>query len=81
MKRVYAEAGFGNKEFLSTEIEEDNNENRVAGFILPEQVDDYYFRIWIFKVGLIISTKDGLKPFRKDRNKLKIIFGISGKSA
>ena len=47
MKKVFAEIGFGNESFLSTEIEEG--------------------------VGYGFEIK------HKDKNKLKILFGISGK--
>lgn len=34
MKRIFAEIGFGNETFLSTEIEEGENEYRIPEFIL-----------------------------------------------
>lgn len=78
MKKVYAEIGFGNDTFLSTEIEEDNNEYRLPKFIKPQKTDGYYFRIWIFKKVFILSTNKGFVIKNKDRNKLKIVFGVSG---
>ena len=78
MKRVYAEVGFGNDTFLSTEVEEGNHEDRIQGFILPEMIKGVYLRFWIFKRVLIISTNDGFEINTKERNKLKILFGISG---
>ena len=78
MKRIYSEIGFGNKTFLSTEIEENEKEYRKSKFITPNKIDDYYFRLWIFKKVLIISTKDGIKFTQKNKNKFKILFGIGG---
>ncbi len=78
MKKIYAEIGFGNEHFLSTEIEERNKEYRIKGFILPRKIKSFYFRLWIFKKVFVLSTKNGFEVMIKDRNKLKIIFGISG---
>jgi len=70
--------GFGNDSFFSTEIEEGDSEYRIPKFIKPQNTDEYYFRFWIFKKVFIFSTKDGFKIKNKDRNKLKIIFGLGG---
>jgi len=78
MKRIFTEIGFGNDTFLSTEIEEGNKEYRIPSFVLPKEIDDLYFRFWIFKKILILSTKDGVKIKNKERNKFKIIFGVGG---
>jgi len=78
MKRVYAEVGFGNESFLSTEVEEGNSEYRIRGFILPQKISGVYLRFWIFKKVFIISTNDGFEINTKDRNRLKILFGIGG---
>lgn len=77
MTKVFAEIGFGNESFLSTEIEEGETEYRIARFVLPKRIDGFYFRIWIFKKVFILSTNHGLQTKKKDRNKLKILFGIS----
>lgn len=34
MKKVFAEIGFGNDTFLSTEFEEENSEYRVPKFVM-----------------------------------------------
>lgn len=78
MEKVFAEIGFGNDTFLSTEIESDNKEYRVPKFINPKIIKGYYLRFWIFKRVFILSTNSGFKIRKKDRNKLKILFGISG---
>lgn len=78
MKKVFAEIGFGNESFLSTEFEEDNKEYRVPKFLKPKKVTDLYLRVWIFKTVFIASTKDGFKTSKKGKNKLKILFGIGG---
>ena len=80
MKNVYAEIGFGNDTFFSTEIEEGTHEYRVPRFIKPQKVLGCYIRIWLFKTVFSISTNRGFGIKKKDRNKLKIIFGISGES-
>lgn len=78
MKKIYAEIGFGNDDFLSTEMEEGDKECRVKGFILPEKVSGIYLRFWIFKKVFIISSKNGFKLQDKDKNKLKLLFGVQG---
>lgn len=78
MKTIYAEIGFGNETFFSTEIEEDEKEYRVAKLIFPKKIKDLYLRFWIFKKVFIFSIKDGFVIMNKDKNKLKILFGIRG---
>jgi hypothetical protein len=80
MKRTYAEIGFGNETFLSTEIEHGDKEYRLAGFLRPMFPDDYYVRLWIGKKVLIISTKTGIKIKKKERKAFKFLFGIGGNS-
>jgi hypothetical protein len=79
MKKVYAEIGFGNDTFINTEIEnEDDSEYRVPKFVKPPKVIGYYLRFWIFKKVFIFSTYKGFEIRTKDRNKLKILFGVAG---
>lgn len=78
MKKVYAEVGIGNDTFLSTEFEEGDNEYRVPKFVVPKKITELYFRFWIFKRVFALSTQSGLTTRKKDRNKLKILFGIGG---
>ncbi len=78
MKKVYAEIGFGNDTFLSTEIEEGDTEYRISRFITPKKVNEFYLRFWAFKKVLIISNMQGVKIKAKSKNKLKILFGIGG---
>lgn len=80
MKKVFAEIGFGNETFLSTEFEEGESEYRVPRFVVPKKIRDFYFRFWIFKTVFILSTNRGFEMKKKDRNKLKILFGISGEA-
>lgn len=80
MKKVFAEIGIGNDTFFSTEIEESDKEYRISSFLLPNKIKGFYFRFWIFKKVLILSTNDGLKISNKNRNKLKMLFGISGET-
>jgi len=80
MKNVFAEIGFGNDTFLSTEFEDGDSEYRVPKFVIPNKILGFYFRIWIFKKVFILSTNDGFETNKKDRNKLKILFGINGEN-
>lgn len=78
MKKIYAEIGFGNNSFLSTEMEEGKKEYRVKKFIKPVKINDYYLRFWILKRVIIISLRDGLKFQKKESNKIKLLLGIGG---
>ena len=78
IKKVYAEIGFGNDSFLSTEVEEGEKEYRIPKLIIPKKINEFYLRFWVFKKVLIISTIDGVKIKNKNKNKLKILFGIGG---
>lgn len=78
IKKVYAEIGIGNQTFLSTEIESGRREVRIPKFILPENIRGVYFRLWIMKKVFILSSREGIKFKRKDKNRLKILFGIQG---
>ncbi|MBI2466049.1 MAG: DUF3977 family protein, partial [Candidatus Sungbacteria bacterium] len=49
-------------------------------FIKPQKVTGYYFRFWIFKRVFILSTNHGLETVKKNKNKVKILFGVSGTS-
>ena len=79
MKKVYSEIGSGNESFLSTEVESVDGEYRIPKFILPKKIQEVYFRLWFFKKVLVISVHKGIKVENKDRNKLKILFGIGGR--
>ena len=78
MKKIYAEIGIGNDTFLSTEIEEGESEYRIPKFLKPNKIIGYYFRFWIFKMVYIFSTDEGFEIKQKNKNKLKVIFGIYG---
>jgi len=78
MNRIYAEVGFGNKTFFSTEFEENDKESRITKFVIPKHVDDVYLRLWVFKKNLIFSIKDGVKIKEKDKACFKILFGVGG---
>ena len=78
MKKVFTEVGFGNDTFFSTEIEDGKSEYRIPKFVLPEKIKGFYIRLWIFKTVCIISTNHIFEIKKKDRNTLKILFGISG---
>lgn len=78
MQEVFAEMGFGNGTFFSTEIEEGGAENRVPKFIRPQKITGLYFRLWIGRKVLIISTRNGIEIETRDKKKFKILFGIRG---
>lgn len=80
MKKVFAEIGLGNDTILSTEFEEEDTEYRVSKFVVPNKINGFYFRIWLFKDVFILSSNHGFEMKKKNRNKLKILFGISGVS-
>ena len=81
MKKVFAEIGFGNDTFLSTEFEEGDSEYRIPKFVIPSKIKGFYFRFWIFKNVFILSTNNGFETKKKDRSKLKILFGVSGENS
>ena len=80
MKKIFAEIGFGNNTFLSTEFEEGDTEYRVPRFVVPNKINGFYFRVWLFKDVFILSSNHGFEMKKKDRNKLKILFGIEGEN-
>lgn len=53
MEKVFAEMGFGNDTFLSTEMENEDKEYRIPKFIKPKIISGYYLRFWIFKTVFI----------------------------
>lgn len=77
-ERVYTEVGLGNQSFFSTEFEKGDIEHRIPKFILPNNIEEIYFRLWIFKKVFILSSKYFFKVKTKNKNKLKILFGIGG---
>lgn len=78
MKKVFAELGIGNDTFFSTEFEEGDSEYRISKFILPSKITGFYFRFWVFKKVFVLSSDKGFEVREKNRNKLKILFGVSG---
>ena len=73
----YIELGVGNRWLLRTEVElEDGTEYEEKGIIGPISVQSIYLRIWIRKRVYILDSKEGFKKADKNKNKLKIIFGI-----
>lgn len=76
-QKVFAEIGFGNKTFLSTEIEQGKKEYRINKFIIPKKVNGVYFRVIIFGTTFILSTYDDFK-IKKQNKKFKLLFGVEG---
>jgi hypothetical protein len=77
--KIFAELGYGNPSFFSTEIEKGKQEKRVSRFVLPSKIEGIYFRFWVGKRVLVLSTKNGFSLNKKGRVKLKILFGIEGR--
>lgn len=78
MKKIFVEVGFGNENFLSTEIEENKIEYRINKFVRPNKINWFYIRIWILKKVFVISTYNGFNINNKNKNKFKFLFGIEG---
>ena len=77
--KIFAELGLGNPSFFNTEIEKGEQEKRVSRFVIPPKIEGIYFRFWVGKRVLVLSTKNGFSLKKKDRVKLKILFGVEGK--
>lgn len=77
-KKVFAEVGIGNETFLSTEYEEGELEYRVPTFAVPVTIQEFYIRIWVGEVVIVLSTKEGIKQRRKNRKAFKVLLGIGG---
>ncbi|MBP1041875.1 DUF3977 family protein [Vagococcus sp. BWB3-3] len=73
----YIEFGIGNTWLVRTEFEDDEgNEYEVPGISGSVYPVGYYFRIWIGKRVLILSTNNGVKLTKKNRRTIKLLFGI-----
>jgi hypothetical protein len=79
MKKVYAEIGIGNGSFLSTEFETKRKEYRINKLIMPKKLNEFYIRIWIIKLVIIISFFNGIFFKKKDKCKFKFLIGFGGK--
>lgn len=77
-EKIFIEFGFGNKDFISTEIEKGKKEYRVSKIVNPKKIKGVYIRFWLFKKVLILSTYHGISLNNKSKNNLKILFGIEG---
>jgi len=76
--KIFAEIGFGNISFCSTEIETKRFEHRVKKFIIPPKIDGVYLRVWIGTRVYAISSNRLFNTTKKDRTNFKFIFGIEG---
>jgi hypothetical protein len=75
--RIFTEIGFGNRSFISTEIEYGQREKRVCGFV-RFRVTGVYLRIWIGYKVYILSTRGGFETTLKSKRKFKCLIGFSG---
>jgi hypothetical protein len=76
----YIEFGYGNRAWLSTEIEYPNDtEVRLPGIVWPEHIQSGYLRFWIgyVVIGLRLS---GINVAPKRRWAFKILAGLQGYS-
>ena len=78
MIKIFAEIGFGNESFLSTEIENGKKEYRINKFVKPNKISGFYIRTWIFRKVFVASTYNVFSINNKDKNKFKFLFGIEG---
>ena len=77
--KKYIEIGIGNRWLVRTEIEhEDGTETEVRGIARPFTCKTLYVRIWLGKKVLVIDSREGFKITTKNRNKFKLIVGLSG---
>ena len=77
--KIFAKLGYGNATFFNTEIEKGKYEHRVSKFIVPKKIEGIYFRFWVWKRVFVVSTNNGFSFSKKDRVKLKILFGVEGR--
>ncbi len=77
--KIFSELGYGNAIFYNTEIEKGKYEHRLPMFIVPKKIEGIYFRFWVWKRVFVVSSNNGFSLSRKDRVKLKILFGVEGR--
>ena len=75
--KMYAEAGIGNKTFLSTEYESESDDEYRRSEFRFAQVRSIYLRIWVEKQVFILDSKEGFKIKRKNQKAFKLLFGIA----
>jgi len=78
--KIFAELGYGNATFCNTEIEKGKYEHRLGKFIIPKKIEGIYFRFWVWKRVFVLSTNKGVSFTKKDRVKLKVLFGVEGRT-
>jgi len=73
----FIEFGIGNKWLIRTETElNDGTEFEEKGMVRPIKMQSLYLRFWLGKTVMILDSKDGFKKDKKERNAIKILFGI-----
>lgn len=73
----FIEFGIGNKWLIRTETElSDGTEFEDKGIVRPIKLQSLYLRFWLGKTVVILDSKEGFKKTKKNRNEVKIIFGI-----
>jgi len=77
--KQFVEIGIGNMWWVRTEVENsDGTEYEVRGVRPFSRVEGIYFRFWMGKTVWILSSNEGLKMTKKNRQAFKLVFGISG---
>jgi len=74
--KIFAEIGYGNSSFCSTEIEKGKLEHRVRGFIIPNKITGIYIRVWIGKRVYALSSNRFFNTDKKDRAKFKLSLSL-----
>jgi len=75
---IFSEFGYGNDTLCSTEVEKGEREYRIRGFVIPPKVEGIYLRIWVGKRVVVFSTKNIFSWQSKNKNRIKILFGLQG---
>lgn len=76
--KIFTEIGYGNTSFISTEVEIGEYEHRLRGFVRMKLVAAY-FRIWIGKTVVVLSTNNGFEVKNKSKRKFKVLLGFYGR--
>lgn len=65
LMKIFKEIGFGIGSFISTEIELPSKEIRVRRWMSGGKIESVYVRIRIYRIEVIVDTKDLVKIRRK----------------
>ena len=74
--KYFAEVGYGNTNWISTEIENGSSEYRLNELVI-KKITSFYIRIWMGKRVLAIGMPFEFVVKSKMKSDFKIVFGIS----